>query len=341
MQIEILSLSSSLYSAYYRLVQQTKWGNPMLPETYNDTLWGDIVLQGGKVVGGWIGTLRGSHPLTRWLTKSVYFDSYPVFAANDMEQEYSEVLVRRIRQHAQKEHIVMLNLTHWVRGNSLPIGMEPQTEATFVTDLHLSEDELWHQVESKQRNCIRKGEKCGVETLVLQEEQALAYLNDFQRLRQKTQAHAIRNNAQASMLLKSDRYFADILRQKSAILYVGKIESQVAAVALMLQSGQTVYYYSGGSDYLLNKKYSCSAYLLWKAVCDCKNRGIAFFDMGGVPVQPDESHPAYGVYRFKKSFGGEYQEFHGGRIVIAPVKYRMLNFLLSQRTLLRLFSKKM
>ena len=65
------------------------------------------------------------------------------------------------------------------------------------------------------------------------------------------------------------------------------------------------------------------------------------FDMGGVPQSPTAEHPAYGVYVFKRSFGGAYQEFDGGKIIISPTKYRLLNFLLSQRKLLRLFSKKL
>ena len=115
----------------------------------------------------------------------------------------------------------------------------------------------------------------------------------------------------------------------------------MATVALMLQSGATVYYYSGGSDYELNKKYSCSAYILWKAICWFNEQGTDIFDMGGVPAQPTKNHPAYGVYAFKRSFGGEYREFEIGKIIISCWKHKLLNWILSQRKVLRFFSTKL
>ena len=264
-----------------------------------------------------------------------------LFAVNeDYEATYKQLLIDAIKQHADADKIVMLHLTHWVRGCEMLLNIQ-ENNATFITHLQTTEADLWKLVESKQRNCIRKGEKSGVDVLALQGEEALGYLSDFQRLRQRTQQHAIKKHAQASMLLKSDQYFTELFRNPQATLFVGKVEEQVAAVALMLQSGNSVYYYSGGSDYELNKKYCCSAFVIWKSLLHYNNLGLTIFDMGGVPVQPTKDHPAYGVYAFKRSFGGTYQEFDAGEITISPWKYRVLQFLLSQRKLLRFLSDKL
>ncbi len=339
-EIKILPITKELYPSYYHLVQTTKWGNPMLPESFNTNLWGDVVCIGDIVIGGWVGNLRGNIPLAKWITKSVYFDSYPVFENLEYYNAYHDTLINTIKLHAQNEGITMLNLTHWVREGYLQIDKIGQN-ATFLTPLQKTEDELWKLVESKQRNCIRKGEKSGVEFLVCRGEESLVYLSDFQRLRQQTQQHAIKNHAKASMLLKSDNFFRSLFLNNNTILFVGKADNRVATVALMVQSGQTVYYYSGGSDYELNKKYSCSAFILWKSISYCNELGIKYFDMGGVPTQPSKDHPAYGVYAFKRSFGGEYVEFDCGKIIINKWKYILLNFILSQRKLLRLFSTKL
>lgn len=339
-EIKILPISAELYPAYYNMVQQTTWGNPMLPTAYNNKLWGDVLLLENQMIGGWVGTIRGDIPVARFITKSVYFDSYPIFANVSDEQKYIDDLIFAIKQHAKKERVVMLNLTHWVREGKLSLDAE-HLGASFISQLHTTEECLWGQVESKQRNCIRKGQKSGVEVFAYQAEEALKYLDDFQILRQRTQQHAIRNHAQASMLLKSNRYFHELFLNPNATLFIAVVESKVAAVALMLQSGSTVYYYSGGSDYELNKKYSCSALLIWKAMLYYNEHGLSIFDMGGVPVSPTKEHPAYGVYAFKRSFGGEYREFDGGQIIIAPRKYKLLQFFLSQRKLLRLLSKKL
>ena len=312
----------------------------MLPESFSSNLWGNVICQGNIVIGGWVGNLRGNIPLVKKITKSVYFDSYPVFENLEYYNAYHDTLINTIKLHAQNEGITILNLTHWVRDGYLQID-EIGQNATFLTPLQKTEDELWKLVESKQRNCIRKGEKSGVEFLVCRGEESLVYLSDFQRLRQQTQQHAIKKHARASMLLKSDEFFRSLFLNNNSILFIGKADNQVATVALMVQSGKTVYYYSGGSDYELNKKYSCSAFILWKSICYCNELGIKYFDMGGVPTQPTKDHPAYGVYAFKRSFGGEYVEFDCGKIIINKWKYILLNFILSQRKLLRLFSTKL
>lgn len=339
-EIKIIPITKELYPSYYRLVQTTKWGNPMLPESFSSNLWGNVICQGNIVIGGWVGNLRGNIPLVKKITKSVYFDSYPVFENLEYYNAYHDTLINSIKLHAQNEGITMLNLTHWVREGYLQID-EIGRNATFLTPLQKTEDELWKLVESKQRNCIRKGAKSGVEFLVCRGEESLVYLSYFQRLRQQTQQHAITKHARASMLLKSDEFFRSLFLNNNSILFIGKADNQVATVALMVQSGKTVYYYSGGSDYELNKKYSCSAFILWKSICYCNELGIKYFDMGGVPTQPTKDHPAYGVYAFKRSFGGEYVEFDCGKIIINKWKYILLNFILSQRKLLRLFSTKL
>ena len=339
-KITILSINADLYPMYYQLVQSSKWGNPMLPIMYNNKLWGCVVCAGNTIIGGWVGILRGDIPLARILTKSVYFDAYPIFINKQHEKEYLDTLIDAITTQAQKDRIVMINLTHWVREQNMEVDQQ-EKNATFITPLQTTETDLWAKVESKQRNCIRKGEKSGVEVIVSKGTDSLSYLDAFQLLRQRTQQHAIKNNAQASMLLKSNMFFSELFQNPNSTLLVAKVEDKVAAVALMLQSGNTVYYYSGGSDYELNKKYSCSAYLIWKAILYFNEQGIRWFDMGGVPVQPTKEHPAYGVYAFKRSFGGDYQECEGGKIVINNWKYNILKLILSQQKILRLFSKKL
>ena len=88
------------------------------------------------------------------------------------------------------------------------------------------------------------------------------------------------------MLLKSNTFFTNILLNYNSTLYVAKYKESVAAVALMIHSGNTTYYYSGGSDYQLNHLTAASAYLVFYAMCDSLIKGYPIFDMGGVPVNP-------------------------------------------------------
>ena len=199
---------------------------------------------------------------------------------------------------------------------------------------------MWSNVTSKLRNIIRKGEKNNVEVLVVKGEEAVGYLPNFQQLRQDTQARAIGKNGNASMLLKSNLFFTNLLMQAGSYFFMAKYENEIVAMALMVQSGQTMYYFSGGSDLQANKKTGASSFLIWKSIEFAKENGIEFFDMGGVPVKPDDTHPAYGVYFFKKSFGGEYVEYSSGKMIIRKRIYPFLDFVLKNRALLRIISKR-
>lgn len=339
-EIKIQPISAERYPAFYSMIQQTTWGNPMLPATYNHNLWGDVLLVDNIVIGGWVGTLRGDIPIAKWITKSVYFDSYPVFSTIADEHKYIENLMVAIKHHAKEDKIIMLNLTHWIRQGKVVID-DINIVASFVVNLEQVADLLFKNIDSAKQRNVKKASKFNLEILVCKGKDSIKYLEDFQRLRENTQTRAISKNKKASMLLKSNEFFHSLMMQPNAYLLLGKYEGSVVSVALILRGGDTVYYHSGGSNIEVNRKTCCSAYMFWKAILHFKEIGIKYFDFGGCPVRPTEEHPAYGVYRFKKGFGGEYMEFEGGTIIIAKWKYRILHFLLSQRKLLRLFSKKL
>ncbi len=339
MKCSIEKISSYNYAYYLSIVNGSKWGNVLLPDEFESNLWGGVICEDTKIIGGWVGVYRGNKRIVKWIAKSVYFDSYPVFLTAELTDKYQTLLIEAMREWAKKEGIVMFKLTHWVRGHRLPY-LSAEYNATFLLPLQNSSEDQWRLVESKQRNIVRKGEKNDVEVRMLTGEEAIAELPTLQLLREQTQQHAIRKNANASMLLKSDNFFANLLRHTDSTLFIGSVEGKPATVAVMIVSGETAYYYSGGSNYELNKQTGSSAYVIWNAIEYYRNRGdVKYLDMGGVPVKPESTHPAYGVYAFKRSFGGEYMEFDAGVMVISKLKYAILQFALSQRKLLRLFSK--
>ena len=335
--IERISLKN--YAEFLALVGQTRWGNILLPDEYNIDVWGGVVYEDNRIVGGWVGIYRGNKRLIRMIAKSVYFDAYPTFASMEYKEKYQLLLIDKMREWAKQDRIVMFNLTHWVRGWNLPY-LEKESCATFLVTLPDSEDKQWDLVDNKHRNRFRKGERNGVEIRVLRGEDAIAEMNTLQKLREHTQQHAIKKNANASMLLKSDNFFRNLFLHTDAELHIGSVDGKPATVAVMLISGETAYYHSGGSDYELNRQTGSSTYVFWKAITHYIHLpNVKYLDMGGVPVNPTPDHPAYGVYMFKSLFGGNYMEFDAGTIVINRFKYKVLSFLLRQRKLLRLFSK--
>lgn len=339
MEYKTEKISAQNYAAYMTIVKGSQWGNLLLPDEWRNDIWGGVVTEKDQVIGGWVGVYRGNKKFVRMIAKSVYFDAYPLFATEELADKYQMHLIECMRAWAREEQIVMFNLTHWVRGFRMQ-DLNIEHNATFLLPLQETSEAQWKLVESKQRNIVRKGEKNGVEVRALTREEAISELPTLQLLREQTQQHAIKKNANASMLLKSDNFFANLLQHTDATLFIGSVDGKPATVAVMIVSGETAYYYSGGSDYELNRQTGSSAYVIWKAIEYYRERAdVKYMDMGGVPVKPEPTHPAYGVYAFKRSFGGEYLEFDAGTIVINTFKYGVLKFLLKQRKLLRLFSK--
>lgn len=338
--IQIVPLESGYYDAYYALVQSTPWGNPMLPRQYNSSLWGMVLLDDEVVVGGWVGTLRGDKRLVRLLAKSVYFDSYPVFATTEVENGYADKLLDAVRDYAHASKVIMLNLTHWVRGNGLTVD-KPEDNATFVYDLSTPLEDLYAKLDRLKKRTIKKAEAAQLEVKFYYKNEALLYIQEFQALREVTQQRAIAHNSSSSMLLKSNAFFHKILTDYEAYLVAVYWQGRMVAAATFLCGGQTVYGHMAGSDSDANRQTGSGTYYYWKAVEYFQQKGLKFFDFGGCPVNPKEDDPAYGVYMFKQGFGADYVQNKAGRIIISPRRYRLLQWALSQRKLLRMFSSKL
>ena len=69
-------------------------------------------------------------------------------------------------------------------------------------------------------------------------------------------------------------------------------------------------------------------YLLqWEGIKYALSQEKDIYDFRGVSGVLDETHPQYGLYRFKKGFGAKFTEFIGEiYIPFKQVKYRLYKF---------------
>lgn len=325
------------YQSYYVLTQQLPIGPMLLPKVWADNLWGLLAYSDDIVIGGWVGRKRIANPLLSKLYQEVIYDSHPcVFVEKDcLRQE----IVDRSIEKAKADGIALLSISHWSRDNYYYHNsiFSPKKCASFI--LNLRRDDLWDILDSKQRNIIRKAEKNQAVIVLYRNSEALRELDVFQNLRSVTQRRSLSRNKDASMLLKTNLFLSKVILENQCCLGLCKVDIKVAAGALMIKSGQTVYYYLGGSDIALNRKVGASAYLIWNMILESKKNNQLLFDLGGVPICHDSDNPAFGVYQFKKSFGGDYKEFVCGDFVINKFKCHFVNILKDNSFLKRLISK--
>ena len=73
--------------------------------------------------------------------------------------------------------------------------------------------------------------------------------------------------------------------------------------------------------------------IVWEAIRWAKSEGHEVFDFWGIPREPSPGNPLYGVYTFKKGFGGEEVDFGPPHdLPLRPFKYRVLNAALALKS---------
>ena len=104
-------------------------------------------------------------------------------------------------------------------------------------------------------------------------------------------------------------------------LILGRFEGEVITAGITFAFGDKAWAVYGGQ---LNRYRNIYAYhaMIWERIKWAKSKAARWFDFYGVPGQIGEEHPLYGIYHFKKSFGGDYYAFIGEKdLVLSPFYY--------------------
>lgn len=123
--------------------------------------------------------------------------------------------------------------------------------------------------------------------------------------------------AKEKKIVSKERMINDIKRQISSNEkrveeikpYASKKSIYLSGSICGIFAGKGLYLYGASSDLFRN---TMPNYLMqWNMIKDCINRGCHIYDLRGVPGNPDPKESIYGLYLFKKGFGGDYTEFIG------------------------------
>ena len=188
--------------------------------------------------------------------------------------------------------------------------------ATLEVDLCRSEDEILKAFDKDTRWSVRTAEKRGV---TVEERRDDASLREVTALYEET-------GRRGDFITRSASYYPRVWRSLidagHATLFAAVVDARVAAAAVIFWCGERALYMYGASGEAARKSYAAYA-LQWHAMRAAKARGARRYDFGGVPAEPSESHPQYGLYLFKKGFGGTFRRFAGAYDVAAsPARYR-------------------
>jgi lipid II:glycine glycyltransferase (peptidoglycan interpeptide bridge formation enzyme) len=91
-------------------------------------------------------------------------------------------------------------------------------------------------------------------------------------------------------------------REEARLLIAEKDGVPLAAMFMSVSSDQASYLYGASSG---DRRDLMAPYALqWAAIQEAKKAGCSSYDLFGVAPGPDPEHPMYGLYQFKRGFGG-------------------------------------
>ncbi len=187
-----------------------------------------------------------------------------------------------------------------------------QPPRTILVDLTADEDEILMRMKSKTRYHIRYAKRKGVTVRQGTVDDADVYYNLMETTAERNEFG-----------IHTQSYYRQVLErflpQEQAALFIAEVEGDPVAAIIVFALGKTAWYFYGASSNRHRKKMPTYA-LQWAAMRWAKERGCKTYDLWGIPDFDEEtledefierSDGLWGVYRFKRGFGGEVIRYAG------------------------------
>ena len=173
-----------------------------------------------------------------------------------------------------------------------------QFRNTMLLDLSRSPDELLAAMKPKWRYNVRLAARKGVTVRP-------GRLTDLPLLYTMYAETAARNE----FVIRPEAYYRDVwgafIKAGLAQPLVAEVEGEPVAMVIIFRFASRAWYMYGASCAVHREKMP-NHLLQWEAMQWAREQGCAVYDMWGAPDVLDESDPLWGVYRFKRGFGGEF-----------------------------------
>jgi peptidoglycan pentaglycine glycine transferase (the first glycine) len=249
------------------------------------------------------------------------------FLADYGDAEVLRELTAELRGQARERDAVVLKLEPMARSGAdlgaleamryVPRGRGVQPRHTLYLDLSRDEDDLLAGMDRRTRYNVKLAGRKGV---VARVGNGVQDLHVFYGLLEATieRKHFLVHN-----LTYYEKVF-ELFGAASAVL-IAEYQGEPLAAAFVLGFGKYAYYAHAASS-ATHRELKAANKVVWEAIRWAKGAGFEIFDFWGIPRDPSPRNPLYGVYNFKKGFGGETVDFAPPYdLPFKPVKYRLLN----------------
>ena len=178
-----------------------------------------------------------------------------------------------------------------------------QFRNTMLLDLDHDLDDLLAAMKSKWRYNVRLAVRKGV---TVRE----GALDDLPLLYEMYAETSVRDN----FVIRPRDYYHDawgaFIEAGLAQPLIAEVDGDPVAMVIVFRFAQRAWYVYGASR-AVHRDRMPNHLLQWEAMRWARERGCTVYDMWGAPEVLDESDPLWGVYRFKRGFGGEFVRYVG------------------------------
>lgn len=274
--------------------------------------WGELKSAFGweavRVVSGNV----GAQILFRKLPFGFTIAYIPKFIFSHLHSAINEKFWKEIDHVCKKHHAIFLKIEPDVWDNEnilhpssfIPSKQNIQPPRTIIIDIRGSEEEILARMKQKCRYNIRLAEKKGVTV------RAWDDLDSFHKMIQVTGG---RDGFGVHSLEYYRRAYELFHPTGMCELLVAEFENKPLAALMVFARGKRAWYIYGASND--EERNRMPTYLLqWEAMRWAKAHRCDEYDLWGVPDENEETLEAqfekrndglWGVYRFKRGFGGE------------------------------------
>ena len=236
--------------------------------------------------------------------------------------KYGDVIDDNFSKNDLYSYLCDLGYKH--RGFTIGYSSELQFRWTFCLNIDRTKEEILKTMDQRCRRCIRKYEKYPLKTVDVDNNN----IDDFKAIMEHT---AIRQNH----FDRSKEYYLNLLnsfgdRIKMIIIYLDRdkflrefkgdklydrVKGEtvkmipISAGVFIFDNDRTNYVYGGTySHYMpLMAQYKLQMDMIYLSM----DKGIKLYDFGGISGNFVHGTPDYGVYEFKRGFGGYVVEYIG------------------------------
>lgn len=190
----------------------------------------------------------------------------------------------------------------------------------WVTDIRGEEQELMSKMHKKTRQYIRTSTRTGV---VIRESHEQSGIDAFYRIYGET-------GERSDFMILSKEYYENFLRlyKDNAALLIAEYDNRIIAAAIVVRLGRWSWnMYEAASDE--SREMRVNYLLQWQRILWAKSHGCWYFNSRGIPDMLEEGNELYGVYNFKRGFGGyAMRSLETQDLVYRPFIYKTYRMLL-------------